>query len=143
MPSSTFDANKEARLSVLVRGARLRHTSKACYSPYKYTARRHPKLTIGYRLAKPCFVCSECSSSGRPVCNRWLILSASPRRFSSGSYEVRCVPVSDSEYYTKSDGFSGKIVGRSRWFSISLRPLRSLRQKHIVTERPPQARKSL
>jgi hypothetical protein len=43
-----------------------------------------------------------------------------------GSYEVRCVPVSDSEYYTKSNGFSGKIMGvSSRWFSISLRPLRS------------------
>ena len=44
-------ANKEARLSVLVRGARLAHALKACYSLLKHTPRRHPKLTIGYRLA--------------------------------------------------------------------------------------------
>ena len=63
---------------------------------------------------------------------RITILPASPRRFSSGSYEVRCVPVSDSEYYTKSNGFSGKIMGvRGRWFSISLRPLRPLRLKPL------------
>ena len=60
------------------------------------------------------------------------ILPASPRRFSSQGYEVRCVPVSDSEYYTKSNGFSGKIMGvSSRWFSISLRTLRSLRLKPL------------
>jgi len=29
----------------------------------------------------------------RPVCNRWPILPASPRRFSSGSYEASNVPV--------------------------------------------------
>ena len=39
------------------------------------------------------------------------------------------------EHYTKSDGFSGKIVGRSRWFSISLRPLRSLRLNPLKEDR--------
>ena len=67
----------KARLSVQVRGARLQHTSKACYSLHKYTARRHPK-DKRVPSCKPCFVCSECSSSGRPVCNRWPILSALP-----------------------------------------------------------------
>ena len=63
---------------------------------------------------------------------RITILPASPRRVSSRSYEVRCVPVSDDEHYTKSNGFSGKIMGvSSRWFSISLRPLRSLRRKPL------------
>ena len=44
-------ANKKARLSVLVRGARLCHALlKALDSPLNYLARRHPKLK-GYRLA--------------------------------------------------------------------------------------------
>ena len=44
-------ANKKARLSVLVRGARLCHALlKALDSPLNYLARRHPKLK-GHRLA--------------------------------------------------------------------------------------------
>ena len=136
-------ANRKARLSVLVRGARQAAYSQGLLQPVQIRCKATPQIVNRVPSCKPCSVRSECSSSERPVCNRWPILPASPRRFSSGSYEVRYVPVSDSEYYTKSDGFSGKIVERSRWVSISLRPLRSLRLKHIVTERPPQARKSL
>ena len=128
--------NKEARLSVLVRGARQAAYSQGLLQPVQIRCKATPQIVNRVPSCKPCWRVQICSSSRMPVCNRWPILPASPRRFSSGSYEVRCVPVSDSEYYTKSDGFSGKIMGvSSRWFSISLRPLRSLRLKPLKEDR--------
>ena len=109
-------------------------------------AKHVERTDVGRGLAASIRVCGEnevCELFFQhTLCSTPWTVTQAPRRISSRNYEVRCVPVSDSEYYTKSDGFSGKIVGRSRWFSISLRTLRSLRLKHIVTERP-QARKSL
>ena len=126
--------NKEARLSVLVRGARQAAYSQGLLQPVQILCKATPQIVNRAPSCKPCFIRSESSSSERPVCNRWPILPASPRRFSSGSYEVRYVPVSDSEYYTKSNGFSGKIMGvSSRWFFISLRALRSLRRFELST----------
>ena len=52
MPAACLSfANKEARLSVLVRGRAKAHALKAYDSLDKHTPRRHPKLIIGYRLA--------------------------------------------------------------------------------------------
>ena len=94
-------ANKEARLSVLVRGARQAAYSQGLLQPVQIRCKATPQIVNRVPSCKPCSVRSECSSSERPVCNRWPILPASPRRVSSGSYEVRFVPVSDDKYYTK------------------------------------------
>ncbi len=89
------------------------HALKAYDSLDKHTPRRHPKLIVGYRLASHVLSVCRVVVLRDKVCNRWPILSASPQRFSSWSYEVRCVPVSDGEYYTKSNGRAGKILGSS------------------------------
>ena len=61
----------------------------------------------------------------RPVCNRWPILPASPRRFSSQSYEVRCVPVSDNVYYTKKrrGAAADSVFGDSPISSVGVGPV--------------------
>ena len=62
-------ANKKARLSVLVRGARLCHALlKACDSPLNYMARRHPKGK-GYRLASHVSAFQRSQFSRDKVCN--------------------------------------------------------------------------
>ena len=62
-------ANKEVRLSVLVRGARLCHALlKALDSPLNYLARRHPKLK-GYRLASHVSAYRRSKFSRDKVCN--------------------------------------------------------------------------
>ena len=45
------DKQRGAPLCCKLEGRAMQHTLKACYSPYKYSARRHPKLLIGHRLA--------------------------------------------------------------------------------------------
>ena len=62
-------ANKKARLSVLVRGARLCHALlKALDSPLNYLARRHPKGK-GYRLASHVSAFQRSQFSRDKVCN--------------------------------------------------------------------------
>ena len=46
-------------------------------------------------------MCLECCSSRRPVCNRWTILPASPRRVSSGSYVRSDIPIQTSSNIPK------------------------------------------
>jgi len=63
-------ANKKARLSVLVRGARLCHALlKACDSPLNYMARRHPRLK-GDRLASHVSAFQRSQFSRDKVCKR-------------------------------------------------------------------------
>ena len=49
---------------------------KALDSPLNYVARRHPKLTIGYRLASHASAFRRSKFSRDKVCNRWPILPA-------------------------------------------------------------------
>ena len=63
----------------------MQHTLKACYSPYKYSARRHPKI-IGYRLANHVLYVQFVAVLRDKVCNLWPILPAFKWRFSSLDY---------------------------------------------------------
>ena len=83
---SRLQTERRASLS-LVRGARRAAYSQGLLRPIQIHRKATPQVKR-VSSCKPCFVCSECSSSGRPVCNRWPILPASPRRFSSRSYEA-------------------------------------------------------
>ena len=74
---------------------------KALDSPLNYVARRHPKLTIGYRLANHASAFRRSKFSRDKVCNRWPILPASPRRFSSRSYVRSDIPIQTSSIIPK------------------------------------------
>jgi hypothetical protein len=78
---------------------------KALDSPLNYMARRHPKLTIGYRLANHASAFRRSKFSRDKVCNRWPILPASPRRFSSGSYVRSDIPIQTSSIIPKKRSF--------------------------------------
>ena len=74
--SASSLANRKARLSVLVRGARQAAYSQGLLQPVQIHCKATPQIVNRVPSCKPCSVRSECSSSERPACNRWLILSA-------------------------------------------------------------------
>ena len=105
-------SRQKTRLSILVRGARQAAYSQCLLQPVQILCKATPQIVNRVPSCKPCFIRSVCSSSERPVCNRWPILPASPRRFSSQSYEAsaflprRCILYQKS---TRSGGGDGAL----------------------------------
>ena len=94
-------ANKEARLSVLVRGARLGTCSLGLRRPTQTHVKTTPQIDNRVPSCKPCNEFLDVVISGDRFATDGRSYRPSPRRFSSGSYVRSDIPIQTSSIIPK------------------------------------------